>query len=261
LYVQFHSRQPFGSTLKRGVARRSFGLLRRDLLLQIDPSVAGPSAGYILRSRPLITSFRSARPAPEDPRGYGPFVFPFTALPRSSCYHKPPPPRNRPDAAASASTRPATAITPPSSATASCPHADELSFPESAAGYDLLRQRLQRIQGTVGEGAFIDFGHLKRQLPLTRVLDQVGWSARLKGTGAQRRGACPLHRGDGRGRTFSVNLDDDVFQCFDAQCAKKGDVIDLWAALHGLSLRAAALDLVQTFGLEPAPGGTEKRNG
>ena len=42
----------------------------------------------------------------------------------------------------------------------------------------------------------------------------------------------------------------------------KGDVIDLWAALHGLSLREAALDLVRTFGLEAcAHHGTEKRNG
>jgi hypothetical protein len=43
--------------------------------------------------------------------------------------------------------------------------------------------------------------------------------------------------------------------------AAKGDVIDLWAAVNGLSLREAALDLVRTFNLEPAPRGTEKRNG
>ena len=43
---------------------------------------------------------------------------------------------------------------------------------------------------------------------------------------------------------------------------KKGDVIDLWAALYGMTLRAAALDLIRTFGLEPAPAArTEKRNG
>ena len=74
--------------------------------------------------------------------------------------------------------------------------------------------------------------------------------------------ACPINRGDARGRTFSVNLDDNVYQCFDATCQSKGDVINLWAAVRGLSLRAAALDLVQTFGLEPTPRhGTEKRNG
>ena len=90
----------------------------------------------------------------------------------------------------------------------------------------------------------------------------MGLSGQLRGRGPQRRCPCPLHRGDARGRTFSVNLDDGVFCCFDKNCGHKGDVIDLWAAVHGLSLRAAAVDLVNTFGLEPAPPpGTENRNG
>jgi transposase len=115
---------------------------------------------------------------------------------------------------------------------------------------------------TGGERGYVDFTHLKRQLPLARVLDQLGLTARLRGRGPQRRCACPLHRGDARGRTFSVNLDENVFHCFDKACGQQGDVIDLWAAVQGLSLREAALDLVQTFGLEPAPqGGTEKRHG
>lgn len=83
----------------------------------------------------------------------------------------------------------------------------------------------------------------------------------MRGRGAQQRGPCPLHRGDARGRTFSVNLEENVFQCFDKKCGHKGDVIDLWAAVHGLPPRQAALDLVRTFGLEPASRGTEKRNG
>lgn len=111
-----------------------------------------------------------------------------------------------------------------------------------------------------GEQVFLDFAHLKRQLPLARVLDQLGLTDRLRGRGPQRRCACPIHRGDGRGSSFSVNLDEHVFHCFDAACGKQGDVIDLWAAVHHLSLRDAALDLVQTFQLEPAPG-TEKRHG
>jgi transposase len=109
------------------------------------------------------------------------------------------------------------------------------------------------------QGTSVDFAHLRRQLPMARVLDQLGLS-RLRGAGAQRRGACPIHRGDARGRTFSVNLDANVFQCFDPTCAAKGDVVDLWARVKGMSLREAALDLVQTFALEPAPA-TEKRNG
>jgi hypothetical protein len=113
-----------------------------------------------------------------------------------------------------------------------------------------------------GAGVWLDFAHLKRQLPMSRVLDHLGFTARLKGSGPQRRCACPIHRGDGRGRTFSVNLEENVYQCFDARCGSAGDVIDLWAALSQGELRAAALDLVHVFGLEPSPTtGTEKRNG
>jgi transposase len=114
----------------------------------------------------------------------------------------------------------------------------------------------------VGEGTFVDFEHLRSQLTMARLLGHLGLAERLRGSGPQRRCACPIHRGDGRGRTFSVNLDDNVFHCFEARCGKQGDVIDLWAALHQQSLREAALDLVRTFGLEPAPpAGTEKRHG
>jgi len=113
----------------------------------------------------------------------------------------------------------------------------------------------------VDERTALDFAHLKRQLPIAAVLDHLGLTPRLRGPGAQRRCACPIHRGDGRGRTFSVHLEQNVFQCFDAKCAAKGDVIDLWACVKKMPLRDAALDLVRTFHLEPSPRGTEKRNG
>jgi transposase len=113
-----------------------------------------------------------------------------------------------------------------------------------------------------GQDAFVDFAHVKAQLPIARVLEHLNLTRKLHGTGAQKRCACPIHRPDSRGRTFSVNLDDNVFQCFGASCQKKGDVIDLWAALHHQDLRQAALDLVRTFTLEAAPTqATEKRNG
>jgi DNA primase len=108
----------------------------------------------------------------------------------------------------------------------------------------------------------VDFAHVKRQLSIARVLDQLSLTPRLRGKGLQQRCTCPIHRGDARGRTFSVHLGNNVFQCFDAQCGKKGDVIDLLASVTGLSLRDAALDLIHTFGLESAPPhGTEKMNG
>jgi transposase len=113
-----------------------------------------------------------------------------------------------------------------------------------------------------GQGSAVDFAHVRRQLPIARVLDHLGLTPRLRGAGPQRRGPCPLHRGDARGRTFSVHLGDNVFQCFAPECGRRGDVIDPWASAHGLSVRDAALGLVQTFGLEPVPlPATEKRNG
>jgi hypothetical protein len=79
----------------------------------------------------------------------------------------------------------------------------------------------------VGEGTYIDFGHIRTQLSLQRVLGHLGLTQRLRGSGPQRRCACPIHRADGRGRTFSVNLKDNVFTCFDAHCGKLGDVIEV----------------------------------
>jgi transposase len=116
-------------------------------------------------------------------------------------------------------------------------------------------------QAHADENVYIDFAHVKKQLPMTRLFEHLGLASRLRGSGPQKRCACPIHRADGRGNTFSVNLDANVFQCFDARCQKKGDVIDLWAALHHLNLRQAALDLLRTFELEPVPKNTEKRNG
>ena len=100
---------------------------------------------------------------------------------------------------------------------------------------------------------WIDFAHVKKQLPIERVLDHLGLLSRLRGHGPQRRCTCPIHQGDGRSRTFSVHLEQNLFQCFDSRCEAKGDAIDLWAALNKQDVRAAALELVQTFHLEPAP--------
>jgi transposase len=108
-------------------------------------------------------------------------------------------------------------------------------------------------------GTWLDFAHLKSQLPIQRVLEHLNLFAQLRGRGSQWRGHCPVHA-QGKGRTFSVHLEENVFQCFDAKCAIKGDVIDLWAAVKGLKLRDAALELVTLFNLEPAPV-TEKRHG
>ncbi len=122
---------------------------------------------------------------------------------------------------------------------------------------------MSQVNAASASAPWIDFAHVKTQLPLQRVLEHLDLLADLRGRGSQRRGPCPVHAHNGqrRGRTFNVHLDQNVFHCFDPKCAIKGDVIDLWAAVKGLPLRDAALDLVRTFALEPAAPGTENRHG
>ena len=87
---------------------------------------------------------------------------------------------------------------------------------------------------------WLDFAHLRTQLPLARVLEHLGLLTELRGRGSQRRGPCPVHAPFGKGRTFSVHLEQNVFHCFEATCGIQGDVIDLWAAVKKLPLREAA---------------------
>jgi len=90
------------------------------------------------------------------------------------------------------------------------------------------------------------------------VLHRLGHLDRLKATGSEHRGPCPVHGcDDDHHRSFSANIEKNVFCCFSPSCGAKGNVLDLWAAVHKLPLREAALDLVATFHL--AVSNAEKR--
>ena len=107
----------------------------------------------------------------------------------------------------------------------------------------------------------IDFPYLRSQITLERVLRHLGYFDRLRGSGPQRRGPCPLHGAKrSRGRTFSVHLGKSVYQCFHPPCGASGNVIDLWAQIHRLTTYEGAIHLAHTFDLELFPGQKEKRN-
>ena len=108
---------------------------------------------------------------------------------------------------------------------------------------------------------WVDFTVIREQVSMEQVLTHLEHLSKLKGSGAQRRGPCLLHGpGDCHNHTFSVNLKKGAFQCFHPPCAAKGNVLDLWAAVHHLPLRDAALHLAATFNLSLEIVGTEKRN-
>jgi len=98
----------------------------------------------------------------------------------------------------------------------------------------------------------IDFAALRREVSMEQVLRHLGHLDALRGSGPQRRGPCPAHGSSHAGsRSFSVNLVKNVFRCFCPECGAKGNVLDLWAAVHGLPLGEAARHLAQTFRLNP----------
>jgi transposase len=94
----------------------------------------------------------------------------------------------------------------------------------------------------------VDFAFLRQQVTMEQVLKHLGLLPQLRGSGQQRRGPCPVHSHPAdRERTFSVHLGKNAFQCFQADCGVKGNVLDLWAAIHRLPLYEAALHLAETF--------------
>jgi transposase len=97
----------------------------------------------------------------------------------------------------------------------------------------------------------VDFDHVRRQITMQEVLRHLNFLNRMRGSGPQRRGPCPVHGTHReRSRSFSVNFKMNAFQCFHPPCSAKGNVLDLWAAVHNLPLREAALHLAETFALE-----------
>jgi hypothetical protein len=96
----------------------------------------------------------------------------------------------------------------------------------------------------------VDYAFLREQITMERVLAHLGLLSQLRGGGRQRRGPCPLHSHAGAAeRTFSVNLDKNMFRCFHAECGAQGNALDLWGAVHRLPLYEAALHLAEMFGL------------
>jgi Transposase IS116/IS110/IS902 family len=113
----------------------------------------------------------------------------------------------------------------------------------------------------------VDFAFLRHQVTMKQVLEHLGLLSRLHGNGPQRRGPGPVHSHPAdQGRTFSVHLGKNAFQCFQADCGVKGNALDLWAAIHRLPLYDAALHLAETFQVprnreEEPVGGTRHSGG
>jgi DNA primase len=90
-----------------------------------------------------------------------------------------------------------------------------------------------------------DFALIRQHVSLKEILEYYGLFATLKQSGGELRGQCPFHEAGKAPRSFTVNLEKNLFQCF--HCKAKGNVIDFVAKKEGTGLREAGLLIYKTF--------------
>jgi DNA primase len=93
----------------------------------------------------------------------------------------------------------------------------------------------------------IDLRQVRRDITIQQVLDLLGFVPTAR-EGPRLRGSCPIHGGHRpQSRVFSVHLGCHRYRCF--RCHAAGTQLDLWAAVHNLTIYAAAEDLCHRLGL------------
>jgi DNA primase len=95
----------------------------------------------------------------------------------------------------------------------------------------------------------INYHQLRQQITMREVLDLIGFQPTSR-HGPQLRGACPIPGcSSASNHSFSVHLARQVYHCF--ACRSHGNTLDLWAAVRGLSIHQAAVDLCRVTNLDP----------
>jgi DNA primase len=94
----------------------------------------------------------------------------------------------------------------------------------------------------------IDFAELRVRVSMEQVLELIDFHP-VQYRGSRLRGPCPFDCG-GSPRDFVANLDLHRYHCF--HCHRRGDQLQLWAALHGLTCYyQAACDLCRQLHIDP----------
>lgn len=99
---------------------------------------------------------------------------------------------------------------------------------------------------------WVDFKLVKAEVSMQSVLDHYGVTG-LTRSGHELRGQCPIHRGQGNKKEFTVNTTKNAFKCFFANCGVRGNVLDFVAAMEHCSIRDAALKLQEWFKIGETP--------
>ena len=92
---------------------------------------------------------------------------------------------------------------------------------------------------------WVDFRAIKQSVGMEMVLQHYGIT-KLRKSGDELRGRCPIHKGEGQD-TFHVSVVKNAFHCF--SCKARGNVLDFVAAMESCSVRGAALRLKDWFSI------------
>ena len=94
----------------------------------------------------------------------------------------------------------------------------------------------------------VDFELLRERIAMTDVLRLLDFQPCSR-RGDQLRGPCPVHGSSSpRSRSFSVNVRLGRYHCFG--CGSAGNALELWSAVRGISVRASAIELCESLGVE-----------
>lgn len=94
----------------------------------------------------------------------------------------------------------------------------------------------------------VDFQLLRERIAMREVLRLLQFEPAVR-RGDQWRGPCPVHGSrNRRSRSFSVNVRLGRYHCFG--CGSRGHALELWSAVRGVSVYAAAVELCPLLGVE-----------
>lgn len=94
----------------------------------------------------------------------------------------------------------------------------------------------------------VNFNTLRAELRIGQVLEQLRFHPTRR-SGSQLHGPCPVHESiSERGDSLSINLTSGRYFCH--KCHSHGNALELWAAMHKLSICDAALDICRALGRE-----------
>ncbi len=94
----------------------------------------------------------------------------------------------------------------------------------------------------------VNFDLLREQISIVDVLRLLDLTA-CGQQGDQIRGPCPVHGSSSpQSRSFAVNVRLGRYYCH--RCRSGGNALELWAAVRGVSVYAAAIELCRPLGLE-----------